>query len=316
MSQIKSNEKIEYYLNLLKMTYDQLTRYLIDKYGPATDDYYRESSYYRFLNGEIKNITTGNYSRTNEGLYCHHIDENKMMNISNKEFIKNYNYSFDYQKKERLVYCNLIEHLILHTLITIETKGNYGYLGYITYLSPTIHEWYIDRIPLKRDWMIKCRDAAFLTPSEAKLILDRSDKIISNMEYKKRLKEKGYKKLHHRLNQNLTIPQFKNHEKQISIMKKDIKLKVKYLEEESYRLKMKEREISQKMNEVKDFKSKYPNLVKLNITKFTPRKKLLDHLFIYKYKNILSNKKELNSLKINDTRDKILEELETILKNK
>ena len=34
------------------------------------DDYYREKSYERFLNNEIKHITKGKYSRTNDGVFC------------------------------------------------------------------------------------------------------------------------------------------------------------------------------------------------------------------------------------------------------
>lgn len=60
------------YLDLLSKTYDEAVDFLLRKYGPAQDDYFRENSYQRFMNGEIKNITRGKISRTNEGIYCHH----------------------------------------------------------------------------------------------------------------------------------------------------------------------------------------------------------------------------------------------------
>lgn len=68
----------EEYENLLsKFNYDEAVEFLLQKYGSAQDDYFRENSYQRFLKKEIKNITKGKFSRTSEGLYCHHIDEKK-----------------------------------------------------------------------------------------------------------------------------------------------------------------------------------------------------------------------------------------------
>src|SRR5699024_11101712 len=102
---------------------------LLQKYGHALDDYYREASYVRFMQGEIKNITKGKYSRTSEGLYCHHIDEIKILKISDQSFIKRDNIPFRHQKRERLIYCDLIEHTILHVLITKETSNEFGLPG-------------------------------------------------------------------------------------------------------------------------------------------------------------------------------------------
>lgn len=65
------------YLVLLSKSYEEANEVLLQKYGPAQDDYFREASYQRFMNGEIKSITKGKFSRTSEGLYCHHIDEIK-----------------------------------------------------------------------------------------------------------------------------------------------------------------------------------------------------------------------------------------------
>lgn len=54
----------ERYLELLTKSYEEAVQILLKKYGKAKDDYYRENSYNRFLNGEIKSITKGKYSRT------------------------------------------------------------------------------------------------------------------------------------------------------------------------------------------------------------------------------------------------------------
>lgn len=70
--------------------------------------------------------------------------ENEYENISNKEYIAHYKYPYEYHHKENLVYCDLIEHLILHALITKETNGDRGFKGLVEFLIPTAEEWYID----------------------------------------------------------------------------------------------------------------------------------------------------------------------------
>ena len=54
-------------------------------------------------------------SRTSEGLVAHHKAEDKMMLLSNKSFAERYPY--EWQKKENIVYCDYLEHLLLHVLI-------------------------------------------------------------------------------------------------------------------------------------------------------------------------------------------------------
>lgn len=92
----------------LKMTYEELQYYLIQKYGAAKYDYFADTECTR------KPIKV---SRTREGLYCHHMDEDKGGNLGNPLQAKIQ--PFEWQKKERLVYCNILEHLILHMKIAI-----------------------------------------------------------------------------------------------------------------------------------------------------------------------------------------------------
>lgn len=58
----------------LKMTYEELQYYLIQKYGAAKYDYFADTECTR------KPIKV---SRTREGLYCHHMDEDKGGNLGN-----------------------------------------------------------------------------------------------------------------------------------------------------------------------------------------------------------------------------------------
>jgi len=85
------------------MDYDQLVDYLLEKYGHAQHDYF----YNETCRKMHKKVT-----RTSEGLLCHHIDEDKVGNLSEPSIARKL--PFKYQKAERLVYCNYLEHLMLH----------------------------------------------------------------------------------------------------------------------------------------------------------------------------------------------------------
>lgn len=90
---------MEKYVDLLSKDYDECCVYLLNKYGEATDDYFSELSYKRFKNGENKAPTKRKITRTNEGLYVHHIDEDKQIMIANPHAIKKFDIPFTFQKK-------------------------------------------------------------------------------------------------------------------------------------------------------------------------------------------------------------------------
>lgn len=122
----------------LAMNYNELVEYLLNKYGPAKYDYFCNESC------KSKNSKT---SRTNEGLFCHHIDEDKAIMLSNDKFATIN--PWEYQKAERLVYCNVLEHLILHIKIVEEPKNIdanemeiQGIGGAICFLCPQINDFY------------------------------------------------------------------------------------------------------------------------------------------------------------------------------
>lgn len=92
----------------LQMSYDELQQYLLKKYGGAVCDY--------FATPECKSKSK-KISRTSEGLYCHHMDEDKGGNLGNASQARLQPY--EWQRKERLVYCNILEHLILHIKIAV-----------------------------------------------------------------------------------------------------------------------------------------------------------------------------------------------------
>lgn len=130
-------EKTEIYKEL-EMNYDELVTYLLGKYGPSKYDY--------FLKDNFKTKNT-KVSRTKEGLFCHHIDEDKAIMLSNSDYAKNN--PFSYQKADRLVYCNYLEHMILHFKIVEGPRNkdaNVGELpglgGIINYIAPELNAFY------------------------------------------------------------------------------------------------------------------------------------------------------------------------------
>lgn len=124
--------------NDLNLTYDELVSHLLLKYGGAKYDYFCTES----CKSKNKKI-----SRTSEGLFCHHIDEYKAILLSKDEYaVKN---PFEYQRAERLVYCNVLEHLILHIKIVEEhndihedLKDIAGIGGAARYLVPQINDFF------------------------------------------------------------------------------------------------------------------------------------------------------------------------------
>lgn len=186
---INHEEKYKYYSSLLEMPYLKVITLLIKKYGEVTDDYYKEKSYKKFLNGEIKSIRKGKFSKTKEGLYCHHIFEDQYDNLSNPQFIRNYRYDYEYQKKENLVYCDLFEHLILHTLIAKESNGIHGLAGYLVFILPNIEEWYVSEIEPILEWQKYCKDKANLSKEYTEQLLIEIDKKVNNTDMYKQYKQ-------------------------------------------------------------------------------------------------------------------------------
>lgn len=140
----------------VKMTYYELCDYLIQKYGPAEYNYFTKPEC-KYKNKKV--------SRTKEGLYCHHIDEDEGGNLSNPPQARIQPY--EWQKKENLVYCNLIEHLILHIKIDVARQKRMLRIpldiprffanGGLFWLTMELDDMYMNGGP-KADWMKPCYD--------------------------------------------------------------------------------------------------------------------------------------------------------------
>lgn len=122
----------------LSMSYSELVDYLLKKYGKVNGDYFVTEA----CKTKNKKIT-----RAGEGLIIHHIDEDKAIMLSDTRWaVAN---PFEYQKADRLVYCNIMEHLILHIKIVEEPKPDranrledQGIGGAINFICPQLNDFY------------------------------------------------------------------------------------------------------------------------------------------------------------------------------
>lgn len=140
------------YQNELKMNYLQLCDYLHQKYGKPSGDYFLTKTC-KSPNQKIK--------RANEGLFIHHIKENTYIMLCNTSFA--ITQPFEYQEAQNLVYCNYLEHFILHLKIMqeyltyesmLENKCKVGIGGILNYIVPEIND-YFKGYPYQREWQIK-----------------------------------------------------------------------------------------------------------------------------------------------------------------
>lgn len=130
------SSNINHYLQLMKMSYKEAVNELQER-EQCQYDYFNRQSFKNLARRNFKSINkkdrmpnyNKNRSKYSEGLVLHHVYEIKFKNLSYLKSIRNHP-DFMYQQKENLVYCNLLEHLILHGLIAKETKNKLGIGGY------------------------------------------------------------------------------------------------------------------------------------------------------------------------------------------
>lgn len=131
------------------MTYLEYCDYLQAKYGIGIADYMTKS-----FNKNSK------CSRTSEGLIAHHKAEDKMIMLSTKSFAEKCPY--EWQLKHNIVYCDYLEHLLLHVLICKYPSpdkfplADVGIGGVVDFLVPELNDLYSGWMP-KQQWRLNCR---------------------------------------------------------------------------------------------------------------------------------------------------------------
>lgn len=123
------------YNEIKKLNYLQYCDYLQKKYGIGLADYMTKS-----WNKNAK------VTRTKEGLLAHHKFEDHAIMLSTKDYaIKN---PYEWQKAENIIYCDYLEHLLLHILICESPAPDknqneaVGIGGVINYIVPELNDFY------------------------------------------------------------------------------------------------------------------------------------------------------------------------------
>ena len=136
------------YQKVKGFTYLEYCDYLQSKYGIGLADYMTKS-----YNPNPK------CKRTKDGLVAHHKKEDTMIMLSKKAVAQMY--PFEWQLKENIVYCDYLEHLLLHILICkypSDDKVNFvdtGIGGVVNFIVPELNDLYSGWIP-KQAWIQNC----------------------------------------------------------------------------------------------------------------------------------------------------------------
>jgi len=172
--------KLNEYKKVENLNYIEYCDYLQDKYGIGLCDYMRPNW--------TKNPKI---TRTKEGLYAHHKYENCAIMLSHPEYAMNNPY--EWQKKENIVYCNLLEHLYLHIFLCenpSEDKNeneNVGLGGVINYIVPELNDVYSGWVS-KQAWQNNChnviidnKDVYLILLKRFKVLYDNNPFIVKNL---------------------------------------------------------------------------------------------------------------------------------------
>lgn len=138
------------YEEIKNLNYLEYCDYLQKKYGIGLCNFMTKS-----YNRNLK------VTRTNEGLLAHHKFEDHAINLSNKEFA--INNPFEWQLARNIVYCDYLEHLLLHILICENPSVNQNELevvgigGIINYIVPELNDVYSGWIT-SQQWRRNCHE--------------------------------------------------------------------------------------------------------------------------------------------------------------
>ena len=135
------------YNHVKNMNYDTYCSYLQTKYGIPPAPYFTQLG--------IKCRTA---TRTRDGLFLHHICEDKDILLSNWKVAESKPY--EYQLPENLCYCDFLEHLYCHILICEnevkkENPEWHGVMGAVVFIIPELNDLYSGFIS-RQNWRRKC----------------------------------------------------------------------------------------------------------------------------------------------------------------
>lgn len=166
--------KVKYY------NYIEYCAYLQEKYGIGL-------SHYMTKNWNRNKAV----SRTKDGLIAHHRYEDHAIMLSTPEYAKRNPY--EWQLKENIVYCDYLEHLLLHILICenpAQDKNLYesvGIGGVVNFIVPELNDVYSGWVS-NQPWRKACHDA-IINDKDVYLVLVKrfKDAHIAEYQFSKRL---------------------------------------------------------------------------------------------------------------------------------
>lgn len=137
---------INEYEQVKEMSYLEYCDYLQKKYGKGLYDYMTKS-----YNKNPK------CTRTKEGLFAHHKMEDHVIMLSTKEIAMSY--PIEWQSKDNIVYCDYLEHILLHVLIckypAKDAVGAVGVGGVVNFFVPELNDFYSGWVA-KLAWKKNC----------------------------------------------------------------------------------------------------------------------------------------------------------------
>lgn len=170
---------IQEYEKVKDMDYLEYCDYLQSKYGISTTSYFTKNW------SKCSKVT-----RTAEGLIVHHKFEDHAIMLCNVKYAK-YN-PYEWQLPENLVYCDYLEHLLLHIMIC-ETPAagknkneNVGIGGVINHLVPELNDLFSGWEP-SQPWRKNCKDRIINDKDVYFVLLNRFRMSYEGIEYCKRM---------------------------------------------------------------------------------------------------------------------------------
>ena len=142
--------KLAEYEKIKNLNYLEYCAYLQEKYGIGLSDYMTKS-----WNKNSK------VTRTKEGLIAHHKFEDHAILLADKEYaMKN---PYECQLAKNIVYCDYLEHLLLHILICENPAENHntdeavGIGGVVNFIVPELNDFY-SGWKTNQGWRLNCHN--------------------------------------------------------------------------------------------------------------------------------------------------------------
>lgn len=190
--------------DILNLSYDDYVEFLQQKYGIPEMPYFTKESYKSYLAEKTESFMhkplKNRITRSSEGLFVHHVDEDKAIMLSTPEVCKQFGYPFKFQKPKHLCYCDAVEHLLLHIKIIekdmkehcrLMENLNVG-IGGVNLICSTINGIYMDGEAYSYPWMNHIAEKIQDKEEEYLHLVSYFESIIHDKKFKKTFGTEDY----------------------------------------------------------------------------------------------------------------------------